>query len=224
MIEWANRSDREGLAGMSEFVKIKNWEQFQHYKQRNPPWIKLHRQILNDPDWWELDDLSARILMCLWLLASEGENNGRVNVESDVLAWRLRLDSTMLAKPLQVLTEKGFIQHASKTLASCKQSARQRREEKRREDIDNVLSHYHQSHPLRKIGDEKQRRLISKALELGFSVVDLKMAITGNAQDPWHKEKRKHELSYVLRDVDHINNFVSKYQQNEEPIDPEFLP
>lgn len=26
--------------------KVRNWEQFQHYKDRNPPWIKLHFALL----------------------------------------------------------------------------------------------------------------------------------------------------------------------------------
>ena len=32
-------------------LTIKNWHKFQHYKDRNPPWIKLHYEILTRPDW-----------------------------------------------------------------------------------------------------------------------------------------------------------------------------
>ena len=28
----------------------KNWSQFQHYKGRRPPWIKLHRALLDEDD------------------------------------------------------------------------------------------------------------------------------------------------------------------------------
>jgi len=27
-------------------LRVKNWGKFQHYKDRNPPWIKLHRGLL----------------------------------------------------------------------------------------------------------------------------------------------------------------------------------
>ena len=35
--------------------RIKGWVKFQHFKDRRPPWIKLYRDILEDPDWHDLD-------------------------------------------------------------------------------------------------------------------------------------------------------------------------
>jgi len=32
-------------------LKVKNWEKYQHYKDRNPPWIKLHFELLTSADW-----------------------------------------------------------------------------------------------------------------------------------------------------------------------------
>jgi hypothetical protein len=29
------------------YLRVKNWSEFQHYKDRNPPWIKLHRTLLD---------------------------------------------------------------------------------------------------------------------------------------------------------------------------------
>ena len=31
----------------------KNWSDFQHYKERNPPWIRLHRSLLDNFEWAE---------------------------------------------------------------------------------------------------------------------------------------------------------------------------
>jgi len=31
-----------------QFLAVKNFERFQHYKDRNPPWIKLHAAVLDD--------------------------------------------------------------------------------------------------------------------------------------------------------------------------------
>lgn len=76
--------------------KIKGWHKFQHFKDRKPPWIKLYRDILDDPDWHELDAEAAKMLVMLWLLASEDE--GRLP-ELKKIAFRLRI-SEQKAKSL----------------------------------------------------------------------------------------------------------------------------
>jgi len=52
-------------------IRIKGWNQFQHFKDRRPPWIKLYRDILDDPEWHDLDGDAAKHLVMLWLIASE---------------------------------------------------------------------------------------------------------------------------------------------------------
>jgi len=55
-------------------LKVKNWEEFQHYKDRSPPWIKLHRDLLRNYDFIKLSDKSKLHLMLIWLLASQMDN------------------------------------------------------------------------------------------------------------------------------------------------------
>lgn len=69
-------------------MKIKNWSQFQHFKDRRPPWIKLYRDILDDIEWHELDAKSAKVLVMLWLIASESDG---VIPDTKKLAFRLRM-------------------------------------------------------------------------------------------------------------------------------------
>jgi len=69
-------------------MRIKNWTKFQHFKDRRPPWVKLYRDILDYLEWHELDPLAAKVLVMLWLIASE--NEGRIP-ENKTLAFRLRL-------------------------------------------------------------------------------------------------------------------------------------
>lgn len=57
-----------------KYLKVKNWEKHQHYKDREPTWIKLHRELLNDYQFSLLPDLSKAHLMMIWLLASQTEN------------------------------------------------------------------------------------------------------------------------------------------------------
>jgi uncharacterized phage protein (TIGR02220 family) len=80
-------------------IRIKNWERFQHFKNRRPPWIKLYREILDDPEWHELDPQSSKVLVMLWLIASE--NKGDLPAVKK-LAFRLRMFEKQL---LQTLTK-----------------------------------------------------------------------------------------------------------------------
>ena len=115
------------------YYSIHNWEQFQHYKNRNPPWIKLHRSILTDYNFACLQDASKLHLMLLWLYASQHDNK----IPADTLFLR-RILQIEGEPDLEELERNGFIQlikenAASKLLAECKQNAPP--VEKSREDI-----------------------------------------------------------------------------------------
>lgn len=69
-------------------MRIKNWSKFQHFKDRRPPWVKLYRDILDDIDWHELDPLSAKVLVMLWLIASEDLGS---LPDIKTIAFRLRM-------------------------------------------------------------------------------------------------------------------------------------
>jgi hypothetical protein len=69
-------------------MRIKNWKKFQHFKDRKPPWVKLYRDVLDDLEWHELDPKAAKVLVMLWLIASEDEGNIPPVKQ---LAFRLRL-------------------------------------------------------------------------------------------------------------------------------------
>jgi hypothetical protein len=100
----------------------KNWEKFQHYKHRSPPWIKLHRDILDDFDWWSLPIASRAIAPCLWLLAS-CEEDGEFDATPEKLAFRFRMTEKEIQLAIKPLIEKGYFVSASDTLAECYQDA-----------------------------------------------------------------------------------------------------
>jgi hypothetical protein len=85
-------------------MKIKNWNKFQHFKDRRPPWIKLHREILEDLGWFQLSGEDAKTLIMLWLLASEDENMTGTLPNLDETAWRLRMEKADLNDALQRLS------------------------------------------------------------------------------------------------------------------------
>jgi len=59
---------------MKTMFSVKNWNEFQHYKDRNPPWIKLHNHLLDDYDFEMLGDAAKGHLLCIWMLASRTKN------------------------------------------------------------------------------------------------------------------------------------------------------
>lgn len=85
-------------------MKIRNWKKFQHFKNRNPPWIKLHRSILDQRDIMLISDRSFRILIGLWLLASEDKNtSGELPCIEDI-CFRLRKNKEEIQKALHELS------------------------------------------------------------------------------------------------------------------------
>lgn len=76
------------------------------------------------------------------------------------------------------------------------------------ERVDAVLAHYRQRHPRRRPGNTKDLTAIRRALKQ-YTVEEIRLAIDGNAFDPWHAARAKHELPYVLRDSGMIDQFIA---------------
>ncbi len=70
--------------------RVKDWHKFQHFKDRRPPWIKLYRELLDDPDWHTLDAEASKVLVMLWLIASEDPDQNGWLPDARKLAFRLR--------------------------------------------------------------------------------------------------------------------------------------
>lgn len=123
---------------MSEYLSIPNWGDLQHYKDRTPPWIKLHNELLEDYEFECLPDASKAHLLCIWLLASRTENkikadprwiqrkigaNSEVDIDGLVKSGFLQLN--------QEVTER--LQDASKMLQPLQNDAITEREGEKRE-------------------------------------------------------------------------------------------
>lgn len=103
------------------YLRVKNWAEFQHYKDRNPPWIKLHRTLLDDYEFERLQDASKAHLMLIWLFASQ--KDGLVPNDPAFLKKKLGLKSEPNLKLF--IDQKLLIpeQDASDVLADRKQVA-----------------------------------------------------------------------------------------------------
>lgn len=114
-------------------IKVPNWRKFQHYKDRSPVWIKLYRSSLTDRQIATLDDFSFRVLVTIWLLASD--NDGLVD-EGD-LVFNMRIVDKSVVPALQRLASRHLIILCDQTLALCSEDASEmvdRGEERRGEE------------------------------------------------------------------------------------------
>ncbi len=204
---------------MSEngYVAVVNFERFQHYKDRNPPWIKLHAALLDDYEFGRLQDASKMHLVGIWILASKTDNHVPADPE-----WITKRIGARTKVDLEVLISAGFLvrlRRASDALADGKQSARLEEESRgetegppvRSEDEGVVLGHYRKVHPKRLRGavPEKTLRLLRKALK-DYSPADLCQAIDGNAGDQFCRDGNHMGLDLILRDADHIDRYMAK--------------
>lgn len=117
--------------------KVANWEEYQHYKDRDPVWIKLHRSLVTSEMWVSCDDASRSLAIACMVIAAE--NNGCVPANPAFIKRRCFLNSDPDFKPL---VDTGFLIDASGLLAGCYQDARpeERRGEKRREETEKNTS------------------------------------------------------------------------------------
>lgn len=79
-------------------LKVKNWDKYQHYKDRNPPWIKLHYEIMTSRDWVCLDDASRVLAVACMLIASR--NNGEIPADKGYIKRVAYLNSEPDFEPL----------------------------------------------------------------------------------------------------------------------------
>lgn len=173
---------------MVEKLKVKNWEKHQHYKDRSPPWIKLHGSLLSDYEFTCLQDASKLHLIAIWLLARE--TNGVIPNDPRWVKKCAGLDGEIDLKPL---IESGFLvplQDASKLLASC--SPEERREEERRDRGEES-----EIHPT----DETASKL---AMEFHFRIPGTSKPIISDltaefqAKLDWLKAQGRNETEHIL--------------------------
>ncbi len=118
---------------MRYFV-IPNWGEYQHYKDRNPPWIKLHVAILSSETWVALDDASRVLAVACMVLASK--NGGKVPADSAYVRRVAYLNSDPDFKPLIysgfLADPEGVLADASVLLADASTMQADARPEERR--------------------------------------------------------------------------------------------
>jgi hypothetical protein len=118
---------------------VKNFDRFQHYKDRSPPWIKLYNELLDDYEFGLLPDATKMHLVAIWLLASRSEN--KIPYDPAWVARRINANDPV---DLGLLAARGFILvdqelHKPEQVASAPIAKRLPREETQVQDIEQKI-------------------------------------------------------------------------------------
>lgn len=104
------------------WIAVPGWRKFQHYKDRNPRWIKVYLDLLDRPEWENLTYAERGLLVTIWL--HYGRRNGPVS--SSVV--RTKSASRHFSSHIQALSQSGFIEARSASGPLAPEN-RERREE-----------------------------------------------------------------------------------------------
>lgn len=108
---------------MSDWIVVPNWSRFQHYKDRNPPWIKSYLELLRKDEYVGLSLAERGLLHGIWLAyaATDGRlRTDRVHSEITHTTRSAHLDALSQAgllrfsasKPLSLSLNQGPPAHA----------------------------------------------------------------------------------------------------------------
>jgi hypothetical protein len=114
---------------MSAVIVIKAWDTFQHYKDRDPPWVKLYRDLLTAESWVLGTDDSRLVQVASMLLAARYRNATPLNFTLFARVASLDLPESRFRAAIDHLVSTGFLEiqgdaqpvkvSASKALATC---------------------------------------------------------------------------------------------------------
>jgi len=158
-----------------QYIRIKNWEDFQHYKDRSPKWIKLYRDLLDNYEFTKLTDDGRGHLICIWLLASVMENK----IPADAEWIRKRIGATKDID-LDAMKQLGFIELydsdtevlQNDTQMWCKTVPREEKSRERKEKekndalfVSGTFEKFWSAYP-RKVGKKKSAESWKTAMKL----------------------------------------------------------
>lgn len=92
---------------MSAYLYVKNWDELQHYKSRNPPWIKLYRRLMTDGKFHTLTEREQWQLVRIWLVSAEEHPGGYVPNDEK---WLRRMTHSLQSVPVQKFVSDGWLQ------------------------------------------------------------------------------------------------------------------
>ena len=187
-----------------KFLRIREWQKYQHYHDRNPPWIKLHRELLHSYTWVTLDDAGRLLAIVCMILAAETGN--KVPLDRDFIQRRAHLKERPDVRPLievgfaEVIDDYDSVADASAHLAGASnmiEVARPERETEKRERkkkiplpadfcISDSLRNWAEKHGYGQL-EARLEHFVGYAKANGKHYMDWEQAFQNAIRDDWAK-------------------------------------
>lgn len=199
------------------YIKVKNWEKFQHYKRRNPPWIRLYNSLLDDYDFLCLQDASKLLAIMIWLLASRTDNLIPLDVyfikTKTGIKGEINIDE-LVSQGFLILCDKNGNEiqgDASNMLATCLQ------------DASNLLL---QSRAEQSRAEKKENTQRKKRSEKQFQEITLEIYKNYPRREGGSKALESIEKAYSKINPQQLLELVKEFQQSPmaKTTPREFLP
>jgi hypothetical protein len=211
-----------GARAVLKIISIIGWEKFQHYKDRDPPWVKLYRDLLTTESWVLGTDPSRLLQVASILLAARYENAIPLRWDLIKKVAHLDMSESQFNAAVNHLVESKFLliqevtsetkpveQSASTVLATCTSEAEQRQSREKTEadknhvplerdvgPVERVFEHWRSEYGhQRSTLDPKRRRVIQAALKL-HDEATLRQSISGYRNSPHHMGENERRTVY----------------------------
>jgi hypothetical protein len=207
---------------VDDFLRITNYEKYQHYADRNPVWVKQHRSFWNNST-ISLQKTSTRLLALFLISYASEYENGLIPDSVTEISRRSNLNKAQVQYGLESLISSGFLERAASTgLANGYKKAKplDKRDieiEKNPpvvppgdDDVRKVFDHWLKARakPSRtRLTDNRRRRI--KARLKTFSADELTQALDAVALDPWEERARHDDLTQLFRNDEHVEKWLS---------------
>jgi hypothetical protein len=117
----------------TEYLAVRNWDKFQHYKDGRPlTWIKFHTALLDDPELRALP-VETRLLWDQLLLVA-GRTDNCIRRDYEWIAACTNIDIECARRGVQMLVKGAWLLRFQSRQSLDKARARARSREKRREE------------------------------------------------------------------------------------------
>lgn len=187
---------------MSGWLYIKNWENYQHYKDRCPPWVKLHTEILTSRTWIMVSDASKLLAVASMMLASK--HNGKIPHDEAYIQRAANLENR---PDFKELIENDFFVLADASIVQANAIIEERREEERRyaKDASNIPTWV----PIDDWNDylDMRKRKKKEPTERALGIIINKLSTWRNAG---------YDVGEVLRNST-VNNWTDVYEPKGAP-------
>lgn len=94
---------------MTATISVNRWDDYQHYRERDPPWIKLYRDVLTSEPWVLGTDASRLVQIGILLLAARYKNEIPYNLQLMKRICSLDCEEAVIKSAIEFLSEMKFL-------------------------------------------------------------------------------------------------------------------